>query len=388
MQKEFPLLLVLTLNLAVSGCQFSPRDSPERIEEAKQEVLRLGGKIEENGVDGSIISISLKACDVSEAKWEKMLPLKGLLRLQLDATATSDEDLRHLKGCTRLTYLEMAFTDVTDKGLESLVDFPRLELLMLNGCRITDNAAKTLPKIGKFPVVAMCDTYITEKGIEEARGKIDTPWNLWSTVQSDEVFAARTVLERSGIHTSSTSALKRHGTVDRMGYDVYLSPTVKIDEEHLKNTVQTLAQAGDLSITYDGDRFLSLLPQIEPIKEIHIHLADKDTPFDKSQLDSISQAKAERVQVTVPGLPSETLKSLTKVGGMNYLEIHEQTITPGIWQAFLDAEGLETIALFSCNYRDIEIFPRAQRKLQVKFSGAETAPESVQEEILELVRQK
>lgn len=49
MLKVFTAVVAMLATFA--GCQ-PDKDSPERIEEARQEVLRLGGTIEENDVDG------------------------------------------------------------------------------------------------------------------------------------------------------------------------------------------------------------------------------------------------------------------------------------------------------------------------------------------------
>ena len=49
-----------------------------------------------------------------------------------------DADLTHLKGLTRLSRLNLGYTQVSDAGLADLIGMTKLQVLILDGTKMTD----------------------------------------------------------------------------------------------------------------------------------------------------------------------------------------------------------------------------------------------------------
>ncbi|RCS56000.1 hypothetical protein DTL42_01020 [Bremerella cremea] len=380
MIKTWALLSAFTFLLLPVGCQAN--DASERLETAREEVARLGGTVEV--YNGHIQSISLEGCNLSSADWDKILPLKGVIWLQLNGSNVNDEALRHLEGCVNLENLELGHTDVTDVGLGALDNLPRLNRLWLRGCQVSDKGVETLKSIDELEVVVLIDTFVTTEGIERLKSDSQIESILWSTVQSKEVSRSMTALAQGGAHVSSTSEFARKENEYPILYRVRLTPQTKLPATKIEKPINILATAGDLSLTLEGHRYMPLLPKIKRIKDVYIQASEEGSPFDSTALKNLESVQAEEVYLVVPKLSPEILTTATKVNGLRRLNLDDQVISPQVWQAIVQTPELETIGLYNCEFKGIEQFIHAPRQLTVTFSGADTAPEDERKRIEEL----
>jgi len=97
---------------------------------------------------------------------------KGLTRLDglvLLGTQVTDDGLEHLKGLTELEWLELSFTQVTDDGLVHLAGLERLKWLGLSRTDVTDRGLEHLKGLRELQQLELSGTQVTQQGIDELR---------------------------------------------------------------------------------------------------------------------------------------------------------------------------------------------------------------------------
>ena len=96
--------------------------------------------------------------------------LKGLPNLEeLDLVGCykiTDAGLVHLKGLTKLEYLNLSYTNITDAGLAHLKGLTKLETLSLSRTKITDAGLVHLKGLTKLEGLYLGQTKITPAGIK------------------------------------------------------------------------------------------------------------------------------------------------------------------------------------------------------------------------------
>lgn len=110
---------------------------------AVAEIEKLGGKVMYDPEDPTkpIIAVSFRNC-------EKL----------------TDDDLWILKGLTRLEYLDLSLTGVTDSALSQIKEFKQMEELNLYGTKITDAGLEHLKEMEQLKFVVLRWTRTTEEG--------------------------------------------------------------------------------------------------------------------------------------------------------------------------------------------------------------------------------
>ena len=81
--------------------------------------------------------LNLAGTDVTDKGLQQLTDLTSLTRLHLEKTAVSDAGLEHLKGLENLTYLNLYQTAVTDAGLDHLRSLKTLKNLYLWQTEVT-----------------------------------------------------------------------------------------------------------------------------------------------------------------------------------------------------------------------------------------------------------
>jgi hypothetical protein len=119
-------------------------------------------------------------------------PVDARKNLSLARARIDDESLRHITGSSRLEWLDLAYTPITDAGIENLGSLPslqrltlvnthitgavakklappalpRLEELDLSGTRITDETLQDLAQLKQLKILRLSHTAITDAGLE------------------------------------------------------------------------------------------------------------------------------------------------------------------------------------------------------------------------------
>jgi Leucine-rich repeat (LRR) protein len=91
------------------------------------------------------------------------------LWLQDGLESPIDEDLACLKGLTRLEFLDLSFTNVTDAGLLHLRDLERLHRLHLHGTQIGDAGLEHLKTMNTLSYLDLGGTNVTDNALHEFR---------------------------------------------------------------------------------------------------------------------------------------------------------------------------------------------------------------------------
>ncbi len=102
-----------------------------------------------------------------------MVPLKSLTKLSdldLSYTDVTDAGLAHLKGLTKLTALDLSGTQVSSAGLKHLEGLSNLTAIDLGGTRVTDAGLVHLKGLTNLTKLQLAQTRVSDAGLVHLRG--------------------------------------------------------------------------------------------------------------------------------------------------------------------------------------------------------------------------
>lgn len=107
--------------------------------------------------------LDLDLAHVTNAGLRQIGHLTNLERLDMSDTLVSD--ISALRKCSKLIWLGLGSTRITDRDLEHIKHFPNLETLNIGGTNITDAGLARLKHLKKLRQLNLVDTKITDKGL-------------------------------------------------------------------------------------------------------------------------------------------------------------------------------------------------------------------------------
>ena len=112
-------------------------------------VLSLSGMADEVVFKDRAISDEL--AEMMKKPWGKVFPLPKFTKAEL----------------SKVTYLNLSFSKVTDEGLKDVAKLEKLKLLYLIDTKITDTGLKEVAKLKNLSYLLLKDTKITDAGLKE-----------------------------------------------------------------------------------------------------------------------------------------------------------------------------------------------------------------------------
>lgn len=93
-----------------------------------------------------------------------------IVSLELSKLPVTDSDLKVIAGFENLRKLNLNFTEITGKGLESLIRLQHLKRLYLSGTKVSfDELKQTLPSLKSLTTLAIWDTGLTADQLEQIK---------------------------------------------------------------------------------------------------------------------------------------------------------------------------------------------------------------------------
>ena len=86
---------------------------------------------------------------------------------------------------THLVDLNLDYTDVSDKGLETLGGLSKLERLSLDSTNVTDACAKRLGEFRQLHKLNLYHTFFTAAGYQQIRAAVPECEIIWDPKSSD-----------------------------------------------------------------------------------------------------------------------------------------------------------------------------------------------------------
>lgn len=120
--------------------------------------------------------LSLSSNKFTDAGLEHIPEMTELKSLRLDDAQITNEGLRRLKQSgllTRLEFLVLNRTQITDAGLAYLQGMDRLKLLYLSEIQVGDQGVSYLTQLSKLEGIILNDTNITDVGLAHLKGLKD-----------------------------------------------------------------------------------------------------------------------------------------------------------------------------------------------------------------------
>jgi hypothetical protein len=111
---------------------------------------------------------------ISDELWQSIEQLRSTQWLSLNARNFSDNELRHVRGLSRLTELKMEAAPIDGAGLEHLVSLPNLEHLNLSRIHLKDEHAHWLAQMKQVRVLGLSESTISPAVAADLQQKM--PW--------------------------------------------------------------------------------------------------------------------------------------------------------------------------------------------------------------------
>ena len=160
------LPIALLLIAGMPGFSAEPDDGQEA---AIAAIKKLGGRVELDR-NKAVVRVYFSGDKVTDAGMKNLKGLKSLRVLTVfDAKVTS---LEHLRGLTKIDYLDFDNTPITDAGLEHLKGLTKLHYLGLTEAKVTDAALNHLKELKSLRILVLTDVGITDAGAKKFRSKL------------------------------------------------------------------------------------------------------------------------------------------------------------------------------------------------------------------------
>ena len=129
--------------------------------------VRSGGGVVEKDSAGKVIGIDLTSTWVTDADMARLGRLTGLRRLDLAYTKISDVGLEHLRGLREVLDLNLYFAEyITDSGIAHIKGWTQLKHLNLRGTKVTSRVFDHLQGLENLRSLDLSSTEITDAGFE------------------------------------------------------------------------------------------------------------------------------------------------------------------------------------------------------------------------------
>ena len=221
-----------------------------------------------------------------------------------------DQDLTHLKHLHGLTYLSVAFTSVTSKGIESIAQCPSLVHLYLGRTQVDDSAMAALADLPNLETLDLQGTIVTDAGL----GELERSANL-KTLQLGEGQRVTDIgLESVARVTTLRSLTLRYAEITDFGLS-RLAGLENLEKLDLSNTdtddagLEAVCQIRTLteltmrytSISDDGVRFLPGLEQLQYLDLSNTEITNQSIPH-FSQISNLNTLLLDNTEITIEAL--------------------------------------------------------------------------------------
>ena len=120
----------------------------------------------------SVVSVVIPYHSRANIDTSALLAFRRLRSLNLSGTHVGDADLQKIAGMSRVEELLLADTDVTDDGIQWIVQFPSLKILSLRGTVVSDTGLRAIAQMNALQELDVTDTNATKEGLDHLRAAL------------------------------------------------------------------------------------------------------------------------------------------------------------------------------------------------------------------------
>lgn len=129
-------------------------------------IERLGGKIERDPA-GRVVTVNLRGAWINDAQMIELARMPDLERLDLSHTRISDEGMLNLKPAPKIKDLKLFYSEwITDQGMTAIKGWKHLKRLDVRGTRVSDGTVEIVSQIPGLEALDIAHTEVTDVGLE------------------------------------------------------------------------------------------------------------------------------------------------------------------------------------------------------------------------------
>jgi hypothetical protein len=185
------VVLLIVLGLNVIGWQVPAHPQPAQAPKnpLAVEIEEIGGvcAVDQARPDKPVIGVYVESNSRITDAWltSHIKDLTKLQFLNLTNTKVTDAGLEHFEGLTELKLLNLTGTAVTGAGLKHLKGMTHLESLVLRGTKVSDAGLEHLKGLTQLWLLDLQDTKVSDAGLEHLKGLTHCRISLFNTKVTD-----------------------------------------------------------------------------------------------------------------------------------------------------------------------------------------------------------
>ncbi len=117
-----------------------------------------------------VLSLDLQGTQVTDAGLDSLIELENLLTLNLSGLRVTDAGIKKLAPLQSLAVLDLQQTGLTDRGLRELTPLQKLTHLNLESTGVTDVGLAELPRLEHLAILRLRFTNVTNEGLKKLAG--------------------------------------------------------------------------------------------------------------------------------------------------------------------------------------------------------------------------
>lgn len=111
-------------------------------------------------------TLNLAYTSITDAGLQRLAGLNALRALDLADATITDSGLQHLDGMKQLQWLDLSGTNISDRGMTSLKSLTQLQWLSVRNTHISDSGLTHLERLSSLERLSLVSTNCTNEGVQ------------------------------------------------------------------------------------------------------------------------------------------------------------------------------------------------------------------------------
>lgn len=339
------------------------RDIEKLVDAAGGHVIYDGTKLDAGDV---ITTIDMQNVNFSAIPFTKIFPLVGLVCLNLPGADLGNIHLERISQCPDLVDLDLSYSTAADASTGYLKNLKGLRILNLSGCSVSDECIDDLLAIHTLSDLDLRDTHITSAGL--ARLKKNPKLKIeWYETSSGEVqlLCGQIARYQIGIDREAST---RNESGKKWCYKIHIKEYSEYDES-LVDSLNKLAEDGDLEIKIESGLFLSMLSKLNRIYDLILMPEAFSGYIEGFPCNELSGVQCEKLYMFSEVCEFQFLEELSQMHGLAEFQLVGQGVDRTAWDGLISVPNLKRLVFDHCYFYEIQAYAVPTESLSVVVYG-------------------